>query len=80
MDTITEWRLAVQLARLGGTGIARGNMSVEEKVEHVRMVETREPSVWAVVLRVKVEEASSRRSARKRQGHWKLPEQLGGER
>ena len=31
MDTVTEFRLATQLARLGGIGIIHKNMAIEEQ-------------------------------------------------
>ena len=56
MDTVTEWRLATLLARLGGIGVIHRNMSVEEQAEHVRRVKAQEPSVWAEIPRVSVKE------------------------
>jgi IMP dehydrogenase len=38
MDTVTEWRLAVALAREGGIGIVHRNLSVEEQVVQVDKV------------------------------------------
>ena len=38
MDTVTEWRLALEMARLGGAGAIHRNMSVEDQVEQVRKV------------------------------------------
>jgi IMP dehydrogenase len=38
MDTVTEARLAIALAREGGIGILHRNMSIERQVEMVRMV------------------------------------------
>lgn len=38
MDTVTEWRMAVEMARLGGAGAIHRNMAVEEQVEQVRKV------------------------------------------
>jgi IMP dehydrogenase len=40
MDTVTEWRLALELARLGGVGVVHRNMSVEDQVSQVRKVKT----------------------------------------
>ena len=36
MDTVTEWRLAVELARVGGVGVIHRNMSTETQVEQVK--------------------------------------------
>ena len=38
MDTVTEWRLALEMARLGGVGVVHRNMSAEDQVEQVRKV------------------------------------------
>lgn len=38
MDTVTEWRLASEMARLGGAGVIHRNMSVEEQVGQVKKV------------------------------------------
>jgi IMP dehydrogenase/GMP reductase len=38
MDTVTEWRLALEMARLGGAGVIHRNMPVEEQVEQARRV------------------------------------------
>jgi len=57
MDTVTEWRLAVALARLGSIGVIHRNMSVEDQVSQVRLVKRSNPSPWAEIAR-----ASSRES------------------
>jgi IMP dehydrogenase len=36
MDTVTEWRMAVELARVGGAGVIHRNMSAEAQVEQVK--------------------------------------------
>ena len=36
MDTVTEWRLALEMARLGGAGAIHRNMPVESQVEQVK--------------------------------------------
>jgi IMP dehydrogenase len=36
MDTVTEWRLAVEMARLGGAGAIHRNMSIEDQVGQVK--------------------------------------------
>ncbi|MDA4122545.1 MAG: IMP dehydrogenase [Thaumarchaeota archaeon] len=38
MDTVTEWRMAVEMARLGGAGVIHRNLSVEDQVEQVKKV------------------------------------------
>jgi len=36
MDTVTEWRMAVELARIGAAGAIHRNMSTESQVEQVK--------------------------------------------
>ncbi|MDG6902414.1 MAG: guanosine monophosphate reductase, partial [Nitrososphaerota archaeon] len=38
MDTVTEWRLALEMARLGGAGAIHRNMPIAAQVEQVRKV------------------------------------------
>ena len=38
MDSVTEYRLAIAMAREGGIGIIHKNMSVHEQAEQVRRV------------------------------------------
>ncbi|MDG7011987.1 MAG: IMP dehydrogenase [Nitrososphaerota archaeon] len=38
MDTVTEWKLALEMARLGGAGAIHRNMPVERQVEQARKV------------------------------------------
>ncbi len=57
MDTVTESRLAVLLARFGALGVIHRNNSIEEQVEHVRIVKKSNPSLWAEVPRVDSPEA-----------------------
>lgn len=45
MDTVTEARLAVALAELGGIGVLHKNMSVEQQAEEVRKVKKFESGV-----------------------------------
>ena len=40
MDTVSEWRLAVSLALLGGVAVIHRNMPREEQLEHVRRVKS----------------------------------------
>lgn len=38
MDTVTEWKVALEMARLGGAGAIHRNMSVERQVEQAKRV------------------------------------------
>ena len=38
MDTVTEHKLAIELAKLGGIGVIHRNLSIEEQVFHVTRV------------------------------------------
>lgn len=38
MDTVTEYRLAIALARAGGIGILHKNMSVDKQIEQINLV------------------------------------------
>jgi IMP dehydrogenase len=38
MDTVTEWRLALEMARLGGAGAIHRNMPIGKQVEHAKKV------------------------------------------
>ncbi|MDG6925301.1 MAG: guanosine monophosphate reductase [Nitrososphaerota archaeon] len=38
MDTVTEWRMALEMARLGGVGVIHRNLGIEAQVEQVKKV------------------------------------------
>lgn len=38
MDTVTEWKLALEMARLGGVGAIHRNMPIERQLEQVKRV------------------------------------------
>jgi len=40
MDTVTEWRMALEMARLGGAGVIHRNLSIEDQVEQVKKVKS----------------------------------------
>ena len=40
MDTVTEWKMAVYMALLGGLGIIHYNNTIDEQVKHVTRVKT----------------------------------------
>lgn len=42
MDTVTEARLAIAMAEMGGMGIVHKNMSIEQQAEQVRLVKKHE--------------------------------------
>ncbi|WP_027326925.1 IMP dehydrogenase [Helicobacter pametensis] len=45
MDTVTEYRTAIAMARLGGIGIIHKNMDIQSQVDHVRKVKKSESGV-----------------------------------
>ena len=45
MDTVTECRTAIAMARLGGIGIIHKNMDITSQVEHIRKVKKSESGV-----------------------------------
>ncbi|BAN90416.1 IMP dehydrogenase [Aeropyrum camini] len=54
MDTVTEWRMAAALARLGAVGVIHRNMPREEQARQVRIVKGLSPSPWSEVPRIKL--------------------------
>ena len=42
MDTVTEWRMAAELARIGAVGVIHRNMSIERQTEEVDRVKRSE--------------------------------------
>ena len=52
MDTVTEYRMAVLLARAGALGVIHRNMPVEEQARQVSAVKKASPSIWAEVPRL----------------------------
>jgi len=57
MDTVTEDRMAILLARLGAIGVIHRNLPVEEQAELVERVKNANPSLWAELPRVESPEA-----------------------
>lgn len=45
MDTVTEYRTAIAMARLGGIGIVHKNMDISSQVEHIRKVKKSESGI-----------------------------------
>ncbi|MCE3047480.1 IMP dehydrogenase [Helicobacter kayseriensis] len=45
MDTVTEYRTAIAMARLGGIGIIHKNMDIDSQVEHIRKVKKSESGI-----------------------------------
>ncbi|MDV3103969.1 IMP dehydrogenase [Thermococcus waiotapuensis] len=56
MDTVTEWEMAVAMAREGGLGVIHRNMSIEEQVEQVKKVKRAERFIVEDVISISPEE------------------------
>jgi len=57
MDTVTEHKMAILLARFGALGVIHRNMSIEKQVDEIRKVKKADPSIWAELPRVESLEA-----------------------
>ena len=42
MDTVTEYKMAIALAREGGMGVIHKNLSIEQQVEQIDLVKRSE--------------------------------------
>ncbi len=62
MDTVSEYRLAIALAREGGIAMLHKNMSIEDQAEHVRLVKRSESGM--IVDPVTLKENASVKDAR----------------
>lgn len=62
MDTVSEYRMAIALAREGGIAMLHKNMSIEEQADHVRMVKRSESGM--IVDPVTLDEDATVREAR----------------
>ncbi|WP_297067476.1 IMP dehydrogenase [Thermococcus sp.] len=56
MDTVTEWEMAVAMAREGGLGVIHRNMSIEEQAKMVRKVKRAERFIVEEVITIGPEE------------------------
>jgi len=56
MDTVTEWEMAVAMAREGGLGVIHRNMSVGEQVEQVKKVKRAERFIVENVISIPPDE------------------------
>ncbi|WP_456421246.1 IMP dehydrogenase [Thermococcus sp.] len=52
MDTVTEWEMAVAMAREGGLGVIHRNMSIKEQVEQVKKVKRAERFIVEDVISI----------------------------
>ncbi|WP_461866226.1 IMP dehydrogenase [Thermococcus sp.] len=56
MDTVTEWEMAIAMAREGGLGVIHRNMSIQEQVKMVRKVKRAERFMVEEVITVSPDE------------------------
>ncbi|NJE12799.1 IMP dehydrogenase [Thermococcus sp. LS2] len=56
MDTVTEWEMAIAMAREGGLGVIHRNMSIEEQVEMVKKVKRAERFIIEDVITISPDE------------------------
>lgn len=56
MDTVTEWEMAVAMAREGGLGVIHRNMSISEQIEQVRKVKRAERFIVEEVISISPDE------------------------
>ncbi|AIF68553.1 inosine 5'-monophosphate dehydrogenase [Palaeococcus pacificus DY20341] len=56
MDTVTEWEMAVAMAREGGLGVIHRNMGIQEQVEMVKRVKRAERLIVEDVITIGPEE------------------------
>ena len=57
MDTVTEWEMAVAMAREGGLGVIHRNMSIEAQVEQVKKVKRAERFIVEDVITIGPDES-----------------------
>jgi IMP dehydrogenase len=57
MDTVTEWEMAIAMAREGGLGVIHRNMSIKEQVEQVKRVKRAERFIVEDVITIKPDES-----------------------
>ena len=71
MDTVTEARLAVAMAQLGGIGILHKNMSAAEQARHVAQVKNFEAGVIKDLRRYLVRDVGIDRKQVAFMGYWR---------